>query len=208
MYIDYSNLWKTLAEKGISKSDLISLTGLSSRIIAKLAKNETVTTDTIARICSALSCNVGDIMEFSSERNLSLYNAYRTLGKVEEETDDIKKVVFEQNAQKYVIYITKHSANKGTHIYCEADNTVYSQQYHIMGGICKPFSVKSTLVKPERRPDEITLVIIKGKPGVIIGLDEGIWVSAQNGKLKGKNDIFVMSEAVFKVFALQTANDK
>ena len=50
MYIDYSNLWKLMAEKGLSKSDLMELTGLSSRIIAKIAKNETVTTDTIARI--------------------------------------------------------------------------------------------------------------------------------------------------------------
>ena len=39
MYIDYSNLWKLLAQKGLTKSDLIQLTGLSSRIIAKLAKN-------------------------------------------------------------------------------------------------------------------------------------------------------------------------
>ena len=52
-----------MAEKGLSKSDLMELTGLSSRIIAKLAKNETVTTDTIARICTALSCDVADIME-------------------------------------------------------------------------------------------------------------------------------------------------
>ena len=54
-----------MAEKGLSKSDLMELTGLSSRIIAKLAKNETVTTDTIARICTALSCDVADIMQFS-----------------------------------------------------------------------------------------------------------------------------------------------
>ena len=39
MYIDYSNMWKLMAEKGLSKSDLMELTGLSSRIIAKLAKN-------------------------------------------------------------------------------------------------------------------------------------------------------------------------
>ena len=63
--------------------------------------------------------------------------------------------------------------------------------------------VKSILVKPERARDEIALVVIKGKPGVIVGLDEGIWVSAKNGKLTGARDIFVMSEAVFKVFAPQ-----
>jgi len=80
MYISYLNLWKLLAEKELSKSDLIELTGLSSRVIAKLAKNETVTTDTIAKICTALSCNVGDIMECSNENTLSLYNYSRTFG--------------------------------------------------------------------------------------------------------------------------------
>ena len=62
MYIDYSNLWKLLIDKGMTKSDLIELTGISSRVLAKLSKNETVTTDTIARICTALNCDVGDIV--------------------------------------------------------------------------------------------------------------------------------------------------
>ena len=62
MYINYANLWKLLAEKELTKSDLMTLTGLSSRVIAKLAKNETVTTDTVAKICTALSCDVGEIM--------------------------------------------------------------------------------------------------------------------------------------------------
>ena len=63
--------------------------------------------------------------------------------------------------------------------------------------------VKSVLVKPERKPDEIAIVVIKGKPGIITGLDEGIWVSAKKGKLSGEKDIFVMSEVVFKVFSVQ-----
>ena len=201
MYIDYSNLWKRLAEKGLSKSDLMHLTGLSSRIIAKLAKNETVTTDTIARICEALSCDVGDIMECLSEEKLSLYTAFRTFGKIAEENEHVSKVVFELNGQKYAVYLSKKAATKATRIDCEADNTVYWEQYYMMGGPCTPSVVKHILVKPERAKDEIAVVVIKGKPGVITGLDEGIWVSAKNGKLKGTQDIFVMSEAVFKVFA-------
>ena len=201
MYIDYSNLWKLLAEKGLSKSDLMHLTGLSSRIIAKLAKNETVTTETIARICEALSCGVGDIMECLSEAKLSLYNAFRTLGKTAEENESISRVTFELNGQKYAVYMSKKAATKATRIYCEADNTVYWEQYHMMGGPCTPSVIKSILVKPVRAKDEIAIVVIKGKPGVITGLDEGIWVSAKKGKLKGTQDIFVMSEAVFKVSA-------
>jgi DNA-binding Xre family transcriptional regulator len=204
MYIDYSSLWKLLAEKGLSKSDLMELTGLSSRIVAKLNKNETVTTDTIARICTALSCDVGDIMRCSSESNLSLYSAFLTLGKVTAENDIYKKVSFELNSQKYAVYISKSSANKSTRIYYEADGTVYWEQYYIMGGICTPSIVKNVLVKPERMNDEIAIVVIKGKPGVIVGLDEGIWISAKKGRLGGEKDIFVMSEAVFKVFSPET----
>ena len=70
----------------------------------------------------------------------------------------------------------------------------------MMGGICTPSIVKSVLVKPTRNPDEIVMVVIKGKPGTIVGLDEEIWVSARNGKLNGQKDIFVMSEAAFKLF--------
>ena len=70
----------------------------------------------------------------------------------------------------------------------------------INGDIFKAFIISSASAL-ERKKDEITLVVIKGKAGEIIGLDEGIWVSAKNGKLKSKNDVFVMSEAVFKIFA-------
>ncbi|MBE6718848.1 MAG: helix-turn-helix transcriptional regulator [Ruminococcaceae bacterium] len=203
MYISYLNLWKLLAEKELSKSDLIELTGLSSRVIAKLAKNETVTTDTIAKICTALSCNVGDIMECSNENTLSLYNYSRTFGEQVEENEHIKKIKFTFNNQKYVLYITKKSANKATRIYCEKDETIYWEQHYMMGGISTSQIVKSVLVKPERKPDEIAIVVIKGKPGIITGLDEGIWVSAKKGKLSGEKDIFVMSEVVFKVFSVQ-----
>lgn len=65
----------------------------------------------------------------------------------------------------------------------------------------QPTVVKSVLVKPQRGADEIVIVVIKGKASVITGLDEGIWVSAKRGKLQGSKDIFVMSEAVFKLFS-------
>ena len=201
MYMDYSNLWKLLAEKGLSKSDLIELTGLSSRIIAKLSKNETVTTETIVRICRALSCNVGDIMSLASESGLSLYNAYRTLGKRSAENENCSKTEFSLQGQKYVVYISKKTATKATCIFCDPNNTISWEQHYMLGGLCSPQIVKSVLVKPERKKDEITLVVIKGKPGMIAGLDEGIWVSAGNGRLKTPKDIFVMSESLFKVFS-------
>ena len=106
MYIDYSKLWKLLIDKGISKTDLMELTGMSSRVLAKLSKNETVTTDTVARICSALSCDVGDIMECVSEERLSVYSAFKKLGVVTEENDLFRTVRFTRGKDNFV-YITR-----------------------------------------------------------------------------------------------------
>ena len=50
----------------------MEITGISSRVLAKLSRNETVTTDTIARICNALKCDVGDVMECVDNEKLSL----------------------------------------------------------------------------------------------------------------------------------------
>lgn len=200
MYVDFSKLWLKLAEKELSKSDLIELTGLSSRVIAKLAKNETVTTDTVAKICSALNCDVGEIMECAEENELPLYRYARSFGTVLEEDEDFQKIGFERNGKKYVIYHTKKRAAKATRIDCGEDGTLYRTQYYIAGGHGSPSAVKKPLLRPRRNPDEIVIVVIKGKPGTIAGLDEGIWVSAKNGKLRSEKDVFVMSEAVFKLF--------
>lgn len=63
MEISYNKLWKLLIDKGMNKTDLRSLAHLSSGTIAKLGKNENVTTDVLVRICSALECDLSDIME-------------------------------------------------------------------------------------------------------------------------------------------------
>ena len=54
MYLTYNKLWKLLIDKGMNKSDLCEITGISSRTMAKLSKNQSVTTDTLVNICSAL----------------------------------------------------------------------------------------------------------------------------------------------------------
>ncbi len=63
MGISYNKLWKLLIDKDMNKTDLRSLAHLSSGTIAKLGKNENVTTDVLVRICSTLECDLSDIME-------------------------------------------------------------------------------------------------------------------------------------------------
>lgn len=198
MYIDYSKLWKLLIDKNMTKSDLLELTGISSRVLAKLSKNETVTTDTIARICTALNCDVSDVMECVSEDKMSVYACYRKLGKVEEKGETFKVVRFTLNGQKYTVYESKKTANGSITVRCGKNGTVLWEEPNHAGHL-NLLPIVSVLVKPTRNKDEIAIVLIKGKPGCISGLDENGFVSSRN-TLKNDTDIYVMSEAAFKIF--------
>ena len=63
MSISYNKLWKLLIDKSMKKKDLISLAGLSTSTLAKMGKKQQVSMDVIIRICKALDCNIGDIMD-------------------------------------------------------------------------------------------------------------------------------------------------
>ena len=65
MAISYKKLWKLLIDKDMKKEDLRIKAGISTNTIAKLGKNENVNTDILAKICSALDCDIADIMEIT-----------------------------------------------------------------------------------------------------------------------------------------------
>ena len=61
--ISYKKLWHILLDKDLKKKDLVALAGVSSYTINKLTHGENVTTDVLQKICNALECDIGDIME-------------------------------------------------------------------------------------------------------------------------------------------------
>jgi putative transcriptional regulator len=63
MAISYKKLWKLLIDRDMKKKDLQTLAGISSASITKLGKNENVNTDILQKICTALNCDISDIME-------------------------------------------------------------------------------------------------------------------------------------------------
>ena len=65
MSISYKKLWKLLIDKDMKRKDLREATGISTASMAKLSKNENLTTDVLLRICDALKCDISDIMEVS-----------------------------------------------------------------------------------------------------------------------------------------------
>ena len=64
MGLSYNKLWKLLIDKKMKKSDLRKKAGISSSSLAKLTKDENVTTEVLAKICKELKCDIADIMEF------------------------------------------------------------------------------------------------------------------------------------------------
>ena len=63
MRFSYNKLFKLLIDRGINKT-LREMSGISATSVAKLGKGGNVNTDVLLRICGALKCDVGDIMEF------------------------------------------------------------------------------------------------------------------------------------------------
>lgn len=63
MKVSYLKLWKLLLDKGMKKTDLLTAAGISRNVLAKLGKNEFVAMESMCKICKALRCDIGDIME-------------------------------------------------------------------------------------------------------------------------------------------------
>ncbi|XJZ27672.1 helix-turn-helix domain-containing protein [Bacillota bacterium Lsc_1132] len=74
MAVSYKKLWKLLIDKDMKKKDLRAATGLSTTSLAKLGKNENVSTDILVKICKALDCDIGDIMEVVEDEEPSKSN--------------------------------------------------------------------------------------------------------------------------------------
>ncbi|MBQ3515292.1 MAG: helix-turn-helix transcriptional regulator [Lachnospiraceae bacterium] len=67
MAVSYKKLWKLLIDKDMLKKELAEKADISTFTISKMSKGESVTTDTLVKICKALDCNLDDIMELVEE---------------------------------------------------------------------------------------------------------------------------------------------
>ena len=67
MHISYKKLWKLLIDRDMKKKELAEKAGISSTSIAKMGRNENITMDVIVKICEALQCDIGDIVELTPD---------------------------------------------------------------------------------------------------------------------------------------------
>lgn len=63
MAVSCKKLWKLLIDKDTKKKDLCAKAGISPASVTKMGKNGHVTTEILLKICTALNCQVEDIME-------------------------------------------------------------------------------------------------------------------------------------------------
>lgn len=54
----------------MNKQDLKKAAGISTASIAKLSKGENITTDILVKICTALNCDITEIMELTHENEV------------------------------------------------------------------------------------------------------------------------------------------
>lgn len=69
MAVSYVRLWKLLLDRGLKRTDLILMAGISTNILAKLGKNDFVSMESLEKICKSLNCNIGDIVDFMFDEN-------------------------------------------------------------------------------------------------------------------------------------------
>lgn len=62
--IIYDRLWATLKNRNISQYKLINTYGVSTGQLDRLRKNESVSTNTLDKLCSILNCDLCDIAEY------------------------------------------------------------------------------------------------------------------------------------------------
>ena len=63
MSVSYDKLWKLLIDKKMNRTDLKNAAGISFNVLAKMGKGETVSMESMMKVCKALDCDIADVME-------------------------------------------------------------------------------------------------------------------------------------------------
>ena len=67
MKYSYNKLWKILIDRKITKSEMRKQAGVTTNMLAKMGRDEPVSMETLAKICTFLDCGIDDIVEINKE---------------------------------------------------------------------------------------------------------------------------------------------
>ena len=65
--INYNNLWKSLIDRGMKKTDLAKEAGISSATLAKMSSNQCVSMETIIKVCDVLDCDISNVITITRD---------------------------------------------------------------------------------------------------------------------------------------------
>lgn len=74
MKLSYNKLWKLLIDRNMNKMDLKEKAEISAGTVARLGKDENVNTSILLKICTALDCDIADIVETVRDETLKEEN--------------------------------------------------------------------------------------------------------------------------------------
>ena len=109
--ITYTKLWILLKEKGMKRTDLKAI--MSSATLAKLGKNEPVSSTVIEKICDYLKCQPGDIMENVTKEDIQKAGEImnekiaEVMVVLEATTGMSKEAILENFAKEMPVYIER-----------------------------------------------------------------------------------------------------
>lgn len=63
MSVRYNPLWKMLIDKKMTRSEMRVGAGISTRALARMGKDEDVSTEVLSKICAFLHCDLTEIIE-------------------------------------------------------------------------------------------------------------------------------------------------
>lgn len=69
MAIKFKKLFTLMKKKGLSTYKIRQENIISQSALTALKNDKSVTTDTLGKLCKALNCQPGDIMEYEDEEN-------------------------------------------------------------------------------------------------------------------------------------------
>jgi len=69
MAVSYDRLWKLLIDKHITKTEMRKQAGISTTVLAKMGKNETVSMETLIKVSTVLQCGLDDIVEITGKED-------------------------------------------------------------------------------------------------------------------------------------------
>ncbi|MDD4730111.1 MAG: helix-turn-helix transcriptional regulator [Dysgonamonadaceae bacterium] len=69
MAFSYNKLWKILIDKNMNKTALRDAIQITPSTLARLSKNQNVTMDVLGKICKYLECDIGDILEYTDDKD-------------------------------------------------------------------------------------------------------------------------------------------